>query len=76
MAQIKPPCGGAEFPVKERCTMSKKRVPHFVRWRYAMDATPEIKGVEASPAALTDAKAVIDAQEAGVAPRNIGVDLD
>ena len=56
--------------------MSKKRVPHFVRWRYAMDATPEIKGVEASPAALTDAKAVIDAQEAGVAPRNIGVDLD
>ena len=56
--------------------MSKKRVPQFVRWRYAMDATPEIKGVEASPAALTDAKAVIDAQEAGVAPRNIGVDLD
>ena len=56
--------------------MSKKKVPHFVRWRYAMDATPEIKGVEASPAALTDAKAVIDAQEAGVAPRNIGVDLD
>ena len=54
----------------------KKRVPQFVRWRYAMDATPEIKGVEASPAALTDAKAVIDAQEAGVAPRNIGVDLD
>jgi len=56
--------------------MSKKKIPHFVRWRYAMDATPEIKGVEASPAALTDAKAVIDAQEAGVAPRNIGVDLD
>lgn len=56
--------------------MTKKKVPHFVRWRYAMDATPEVKGVEASPAALTDAKAVIDAQEAGMAPRNIGVDLD
>jgi len=56
--------------------MSKRKVPHFVRWRYAMDATPEIKGVEASPAALSDAKAVIDAQLEGSTPRNIGVDLD
>lgn len=56
--------------------MSKRKVPHFVRWRYAMDATPEIKGVEASPAALSDAKAVIDAQMEGSTPRNIGVDLD
>ena len=56
--------------------MSKRKVPHYVRWRYAMDATPEIKGVEASPAALSDAKAVIDAQMEGSTPRNIGVDLD
>lgn len=56
--------------------MSKRKVPHFVRWRYAMDATPEIKGVEASPAALSDAKAVIDAQMEGSTPRNIGIDLD
>jgi hypothetical protein len=41
-----------------------------------MDATPEIKGVEASPAALSDAKAVIDAQMEGSTPRNIGIDLD
>ena len=56
--------------------MSKSKVPHYVRWRYAMDATPEIKGVEASPAALSDAKAVIDAQMEGSTPRNIGIDLD
>lgn len=56
--------------------MSKRKVPHYVRWRYAMDATPEIKGVEASPAALSDAKAVIDAQMEGSTPRNIGIDLD
>lgn len=56
--------------------MSMRKVPHFVRWRYAMDATPEIKGVEASPAALSDAKAVIDAQMEGSTPRNIGIDLD
>ena len=56
--------------------MSKRTVPHYVRWRYAMDATPEIKGVEASPAALSDAKAVIDAQMEGSTPRNIGIDLD
>ena len=56
--------------------MSTRKVPHYVRWRYAMDATPEIKGVEASPAALSDAKAVIDAQMEGSTPRNIGIDLD
>lgn len=56
--------------------MSKRKVPHFVRWQYACDAVPEIKGIEANPAALATGKAVIDAQEAGVAPRNIGVDID
>lgn len=54
----------------------KRIVPHFTRWAFACDAVPEIKDVEASPAALATGKAVIDAQEAGVAPRNIGVDVD
>lgn len=56
--------------------MAKRVVPHFTRWQYACDAVPEIKTVDASPAALATGKAVIDAQEAGVAPRNIGVDVD
>ena len=56
--------------------MAKRIVPHFMRWQYACDAVPEIKDVQASPAALATGKAVIDAQEAGVSPRNIGVDVD